>query len=290
MSRLVLGTAQLGSNYGVANTSGQPDQMLATEIVRAAWEGGIREFDTAQDYGESEKVLGGTFKELGIASEARVVTKLTKDIDLNDMEAVSKAVKQSIANLGVPKLYALLLHKEELLDQWQVNIADLGIVQYVGVSVYNPGRVLQALAMNGIDMVQIPTNILDRRFENAGVFERANENKKQIYIRSAFLQGLILMDPNGLPENVEFAKPVIEKVIELTKEFKISPLEMALGYLKIGIPQARIIVGAEKPEQIREIITAWERDLPLSLVDRVRRVFVSVDKRVLNPSFWTKSI
>ena len=55
-NRLVLGTAQIGMQYGIANTTGQPDLVKAKAIIRDAWNGGIREFDSAQGYGEIEKI------------------------------------------------------------------------------------------------------------------------------------------------------------------------------------------------------------------------------------------
>ena len=61
MDRLVLGTAQLGMDYGIANTQGRPAFEEAVELVRCYWERGVREFDTAQDYGDSEKILGRVF-------------------------------------------------------------------------------------------------------------------------------------------------------------------------------------------------------------------------------------
>ena len=52
MKQLVLGTAQLGMNYGIANTSGQPDFPTIKSIIQNAWNNGIQEFDTAQAYGK----------------------------------------------------------------------------------------------------------------------------------------------------------------------------------------------------------------------------------------------
>ena len=63
--RLVLGTVQLGMPYGIANRLGKPSQEVATSIVRTAWSKGIREFDTAQGYGDSETVLGKACVKLG---------------------------------------------------------------------------------------------------------------------------------------------------------------------------------------------------------------------------------
>lgn len=65
-NRLVLGTAQLGMSYGIANKTGLPDLATATAIVQTAWESGICEFDTAQAYGKSEQVLSQALSELGV--------------------------------------------------------------------------------------------------------------------------------------------------------------------------------------------------------------------------------
>ena len=56
ISRLVLGTAQLAINYGIANKSGRPNSDLAKEIVQTAGENGIREYDTTQGYGEKDHI------------------------------------------------------------------------------------------------------------------------------------------------------------------------------------------------------------------------------------------
>ena len=55
---LVLGTAQLGMAYGISNLVGKPSFDTARDIVAEAYDCGIREFDTAQVYGNSEQVLG----------------------------------------------------------------------------------------------------------------------------------------------------------------------------------------------------------------------------------------
>jgi hypothetical protein len=54
--RLVLGTAQPAINYGIANKSGRSNSDLAKEIVQTTWENGIREYDTAQGYGEKDHI------------------------------------------------------------------------------------------------------------------------------------------------------------------------------------------------------------------------------------------
>lgn len=60
LSRLMLGTAQLGMAYGVANTAGRPDFRQAVRLIAAAADGGVNCFDTAAAYGDSEVILGRT--------------------------------------------------------------------------------------------------------------------------------------------------------------------------------------------------------------------------------------
>ncbi len=83
-NRFVLGTAQIGMQYGIANTTGKPDLINAETIIKEAWNGGIQEFDTAQAYGESEKVLGNIFDNLNIKHSAKVITKFSPNLNHND--------------------------------------------------------------------------------------------------------------------------------------------------------------------------------------------------------------
>ncbi|MFA6003051.1 MAG: aldo/keto reductase [Elusimicrobiota bacterium] len=290
---LVLGTVQLGVPYGVANKAGQPDQALATEIVRTAWMGGVREFDTAQDYGTSEAVLGEAFVRLGISAQAMVISKIDPGLDHGDRRVMAEALERSLARLGVPRLWGLMIHKEELLCRWRGGLGKIlqgfvaeGKISHVGVSVYSPERALEALDLEGVGMIQVPSNILDRRFERNKVFERAAQKNKQVYVRSVFLQGLILMAPDDLSSHMHFAGPVLEKIAALAHELNVTRHELALGYLKAGMPGAKLLVGAETPGQVKENLSAYEKQPPLDIVPLVLKYFDQVEEKILNPTLW----
>jgi len=293
--RLVLGTAQLGLPYGIANKVGQPDQAVATTIIHEAWKNGISEFDTAQGYGVSEDVLGTALYELGISSEASIITKFHPNLDHLNASDMSKALDESLERLGVRSLYGIMLHKEDLLSLWNKGLAKIlhtfvlsGRVEKIGISVYSPDKAIEALNTDGIDMLQLPSNILDRRFENAGVFKLADEKRKTIYVRSVFLQGLLLMNSREIPEEIDFARPILEKIKSLAKGFGLSRQEMALGYIKSEIPNAHVIFGAETPEQVIENMKAWQKEIPKALGNKVRVLFADVDEQIMNPSLWPK--
>ena len=57
MSKIALGTVQFGLNYGISNTNGQVPPEEIARILDYCKLNGIDTLDTAQGYGESEKVL-----------------------------------------------------------------------------------------------------------------------------------------------------------------------------------------------------------------------------------------
>ena len=54
----ILGTSQLGLDYGITNTNGKPKLAESLEIIKYALDNNINTFDTARCYGNSEYILG----------------------------------------------------------------------------------------------------------------------------------------------------------------------------------------------------------------------------------------
>ena len=292
-SRLVLGTAQFGMHYGIANKMGQPDFLTVQSIVAEVWESGVREFDTAQAYGESERVLGEALRSLGIAQKAKVISKLHPSLDHGDSSALNLALEQTLAHLGLAKLDGLMLHTEDLLDIWETGLMDTlhkfieeGLVERIGVSVYSPQKAAHALRTNGISLVQLPSNLLDRRFENAGVFNEAHSLGKEIYVRSVFLQGLLLMNASDLPTSMGFTTTVVKRLTNFAKETGFSLKELALGYVRLAYPEQKVLLGCETVDQARENLEIWSKETPRDIVERVRHEFQDIPDKILNPSLW----
>ena len=295
MNRLVLGTAQLGMPYGITNKSGKPDFSLALSIVQAAWESGIIEFDTAQAYGDSEQILGRIFTELGIAQEVRVITKLRSIQAFGKESLLHQSVEESLNRLQVSKLECLLLHREDMLDMLDDGLKDSlltlvqrGYVRYLGVSVYSPVRAMQAFGQDLFHVIQIPANVLDRRFQRAGVFEIAEKSAQQIYIRSVFLQGLILMNVEDVPEKMASVKPVLTKLDRLALQYRLSRQAIALLYLRDQFVCAKVIFGAEILEQVLQNIGCWQLEAPSDFLLELDDPFPELEESVLNPVNWSR--
>ena len=86
VSRMVLGTAQLGMTYGIANERQKITPRQAGELVNAAWGRGVRFFDTAQAYGCSEVVLGEALRAAGIVSQSDRKTSTTARMSSSSMD------------------------------------------------------------------------------------------------------------------------------------------------------------------------------------------------------------
>jgi len=74
------------------------------ELVRYAYERGVRYFDTAGNYGESQSILGEALKD-----RRKDVCLLTK-IETTKPEEVRKAVEKSLKELQTDYLDILLIH------------------------------------------------------------------------------------------------------------------------------------------------------------------------------------
>ncbi len=291
IDRLVLGTAQLGMPYGINNEVGKPDFSSACDIVNSAFNQGITRFDTAQGYGDSEAVLGRVFGELKVGTRAKVYSKLTPGMDFSREDTVKKSVEDSLGRLRISQLEGLLLHNEEDLRFWDKglgpNLRELvvgGKVKSIGASFYSPQKALKALDIDGIDMIQVPANILDRRFEEAGVFEKAYECGKEVFVRSIFLQGLLLIPLAGVPDSLKHALPYLEQLEQLAHSMKLTRLELALGYAAQRWPESFIIFGAESSKQVADNARTFLSHATLEVDENI---FKDIPENVVNPVLWS---
>ncbi len=218
LSRLMLGTVQFGMPYGVANRTGQPtyDEVLA--MVAAAVEGGVNCFDTAAAYGTSEEVLGRALHALGIADRVVVVTKVRPltGAELADRVLASRAIEQSVADsrrrLQLDCLPVVLFHREADADSPRTcsqRLQAKGWLRYAGVSCDNrPGLATTFVAAGNMSALQLPANVLDRRHQRSGVFQEAASRGVAVFVRSVYLQGLLLMSEDDIPPALRGVIPV----------------------------------------------------------------------------------
>jgi len=291
--RLVIGAAQLGMHYGINNVSGQPDIDSVYDIVKTAFNSGVTRFDTAQAYGISEDVLGQAFDKFNIGAKVKVYSKLHPKLDLGDGAAVRLSVEDSLRKLKIDRLEGLLVHNEDGVRFWGEGLGDVlrglvvqGKVKLTGISFYTPQKALDALDIDGIDILQIPANILDHRFEQSGVFKKAQDCRKSIVVRSVFLQGLLLMDPETVSKKLNMAKESLIAFRELASRRKFQPNELALKYVLSKWHHADVIVGAETVKQVADNLKVAGQNLAEDCIQEIDNTFRETEERIINPDCW----
>lgn len=287
LSKLSLGTVQFGLDYGIANEAGQVSLVEAQCILCLAKENEIDVLDTAIAYGTSEEVLG----KVGVDG-FRVVTKLpTLPEDQNNVASwVTQQVRESLTRLRQKKLYGLLLHRSEDLSgskggqliQALADLKDAGVVQKVGVSIYSPDELEVVCNKIKIDLVQAPLNIVDRRLQFSGWLDRLKDDGVEVHTRSAFLQGLLLMERSKIPQKFSRWSSLWDQWREKWKVLGVSPLAASLAY-PLSLEQVdQVIVGVDSAAQLLEILQVAKNVNEGPDTSFMR----STDLDLINPSNW----
>jgi len=133
-------------------------------------------------------------------------------------------------------------------------------------------------------MIQVPANILDRRFEEAGVFKKARECGKKVLVRSIFLQGLLLIPLARVPDSLKHALPYLEQLEKLAHSMKLTRLELALGYAAQRWPESLVIFGAESSKQVADNVRTFLSNVTLKVAENT---FKDIPDNVVNPMLWS---
>ena len=289
ISKLSLGTVQFGLDYGIANSSGQPTQDSVNQIIEYLYNNKVNCFDTAQAYGNSEEVLGKAIKN---KSQLHVISKLKSDIFISN---AIENVEESLQNLNISSLYALLLHDSELLYKWSdeydqiiQELKNRDKIKYFGVSIYTNEDFELAINNKEIEFIQIPFNIFDQRAISQGWIEKAKRYDKLIFIRSIFLQGLFFMDRSNLPKNLEQAKEPLNILDKYSKKLEMSLSELALNFVDSTATDSLLLFGCDNIEQAKENIVNYNqlKKLDTQIISDITKSFKDVDDSIYNPTKW----
>lgn len=278
--KIALGTAQFGLDYGITNAEGQVSLDVVGDLLSMSAAEGIHVLDTAIAYGESEKVLGNfdlsTFdvvsKVPSLKGEKRTITELALE---------------SLERLSIERLYGFLMHDENDVHHEHLNsLHDLkqqGIICKAGASFYTPEKAILAIETGMIDLIQIPANQLDFRFEEAGVYQIAKRYGVEVHVRSIFLQGLLAVDESQRPERFKNHVDLV-RFDDSAKGLGLSPIELALDYVSKKASVEQGVIGCTSCAQLEQIITAYRKIEKLS-TDSLP-LLASGDDILLNPSRW----
>jgi aryl-alcohol dehydrogenase-like predicted oxidoreductase len=288
-SKIALGSAQFGDNYGIANKVGKVSQYEVVHILQAARNFGINTIDTAISYGDSEISLGSTSLD-----GFDIITKLPQfEINCSSiLETMRAQITESLRRLGIKQLYGLHLHNSaDLLSPMGNQIyysmeimKDEGLVKKIGVSIYDLDEIKKIHDCYKFDIVQIPLNILNNIFLKSGWIYRLKRHGVEIHARSIFLQGVLLLDFNQMQYLFPECITLWRSWHAWLRHEKITALEACLGFALSIEHLDKVIVGIDSLDHLQGICSSIDNCNDSTIYPQ----FDFEDIGILDPRKWVK--
>ena len=284
IAKLVLGTAQLGLNYGIANRTGAPTEAEAFEILECAWEAGVRHYDTAPGY-HSESIIGSFVTTHRLGKEIMVLAKIPPMAGKDDWQDFAlKSVEKSFRHLNTDTVKVLFLHAQEDFKlyleapEFFQRLTSVFSIESLGISVYDPETVEQTMAAFSGLAYQFPFNLLDRRFEKVPI------PRGKRYARSIFLQGLLASDHIN-PDAPAPIKRLHDTIQTDCASLGLSPKKAAWTFVTASDFFDYFLIGVETLNQLKDVLQLEAVDLA-SVETLGKRWLEHISDDWLDPRKW----
>jgi aryl-alcohol dehydrogenase-like predicted oxidoreductase len=307
VSRLCLGTMTFGRGHGIYKAIGAVDQKGADALVKAAIDGGINFFDTADVYsaGESEETLGQSLKSLNIARKDVVLaTKVYSRMGpgRNDVGAsrghIMDGVEASLRRLQTDHIDLYQVHANDYITSIEETLRALdtlvtqGKVRYIGCSNWQAWKIARALGISEsknlarFDTLQAYYSIAGRDLERE-LGPLLEAEKIGLLVWSPLAGGLLsgkFSRENQKPEGSrrsEFDFPIVDKertwkildaMAPIAKAHGCSPARISLAWLLAKPVVTSVILGAKRLDQLQDNIAAMELELTEEEIKRLDEV------------------
>ncbi len=297
MAELCLGTVQFGMKYGINNTLGQPSEENVFEMLDTAFENGIRVIDTAPAYGTAETVLGRYFASGKNVDSVKIISKLRPNIiDENETDicgAVRRECEETLDRLHAKQLNGYLLHTPEYIYQPKIietlrMLKEEKLVGHIGVSIYELSEGYAALKTEGIDYIQLPYSVLDQRGMKEGFIQEAKKAGVTVFTRSAFLQGLFMMEKERIPKHLHHVIPFMAQFEKLLDKYSVNKVDALIQFVGQESEIDYLVFGVDTKEQLLQDIGVYQgKSVPKELIEELKEAFVDIEKSIIFPSLWS---
>lgn len=294
VSRLGLGTVELGLDYGIREPGnfGKPNEKDSVYLLHKAADLGINLFDTAPSYGCSEDILGKAFAN---KKNCVIATKVNIPPEDQDLEKfVISSLTQSRQKLKRKYLDIIQVHNatsdtfssHSNIFEILLKEKNKGNIRFIGASVYEPENALPAIDSGMIDVLQVAYNILDQRMDDE-VLDKAESKGTGILSRSVYLKGVLTEKAKWLPESCTSLRKAVENI---KKEMNLTSWNgLSRFALRFALSNSRIdsvLVGVCSEAELGFALDAFNKGkLSNNELDLVYHCRMD-DKFWLNPSNW----
>ena len=273
-------------------------------IIKAALDGGINWFDTAEIYGAgvSERALADGLKTAGIRSGEVVVATKWFPL-LRTARNIPRSIHDRIRFLDGYAIDLYMVHQPVSFSSPEsemnamADLVEAGLIRSVGVSNFSPQRMRQAhaaLQKRGLALAanQVQYSLVHRKIEVDGTLETAKELGVTITAYTPLGSGLLSGKYHKNPEllknkaffwrrtmqrKLEASRPLVAILEEIGQKYQATPAQVALNWLIWFSGETVVTIpGATKARQAAECAAAMQfklSDEELARLDEASRSF-----------------
>lgn len=306
MSEIGFGGWGIGGATLGPTSYGPTDDYESRRALEAAYDRGINYYDTAGVYGQSEELIGRTFRRCRY--EVIIGTKVgflehhsSQDFS---RENITATLQKSLKNLGTDYIDLYQLHNPDIKNLPMDEIVDAlrrlrtdGLVRAFGVSVKHPNDGLAVLECGDFSSIQVNLSMIDQRAIDNGLIEQAMKQSVGIIARTPLNFGFLT--DKGKTMNLDFGpqdhrslwpmkqREVWQKAAQLLSEVcpGNSLAVLALRYCLNTYGVSTVIPGMHTVRDVLNNILAL--NLPLlnpEIIDRIRQIYNDNDQFFVRPS------
>jgi len=305
VSRIALGTVELGMDYGFRSSPHyrKPEEADAIRTIHKAIDLGINLIDTARGYGSSEEIIGRALKESG-SSRAPILASKVVVPEISSPNghhhalhaAITQSIDESLRALRVDTLDLLQIHNtslEILNNEEAIRALDdaiqAGKARFLGASCTGEPVSMAALADKRISTLQVPLNLLDRGML-PNVLPQAALQGTGIFVRSAFLRGVLTENIDGVPDELSDLRAAALRVRDSFRSQVSSLSELAIRFCLSFDAVSSIVVGIRAISELEKNVSHAARG-PLSAAQMEQLDGLSFrNPDLLNPQNWQSVI
>lgn len=280
--KIILGTAQFGMHYGITNKKGKTKKKEIKKILNYLSKNKIQYLDTASSYNKSEFEIGSHVKSNN--KKFRIITKYSR----NSGDIHKQFVKTRKLIGQDPDTILAHSAKDYLSKNFQKNIDFLKkkySINKIGVSLYNPKDLFKIVKIRIPDIIQVPVNLLDKRFLDKKIISCTKKNKIKIHARSIFLQGLFFADKEKIYKNFKKISEKYEDLLKISynEGLSLSYLSLIWVYSKKEI--SNVVIGVNCLNQLKNNLKYVKKKISKKSIKLIDEINLHNDK-IIKPNLW----
>ena len=285
--KLVIGTANFLKKYTYKDKIVSEKEII--KILNLAYSKKISHLDTAFNYDKFYKLSKKiNFKKFKISTKINLSTNQVQRKDF--LKKTFSLIKQKTKLFKISNFENLFIHNFDelnlsdllLIKKTFIYLKKTKIIHKIGISIYDKKSINKIKYFDCVDIIQLPINLIDRKFIKKRTINFFKKNKIKIQARSIFLQGLLLDNVSNLKSNKFKRNLTLIKFDEWVKKNKTTSLKACVAFIKNLNYLDSFVIGAENCSQVREIIHLLKSKKKYNYP---KNIYTS-DKKITDPRTW----